>query len=157
MPLLNYTTAKPAQETLADIQEILAKWGVQGVLTEFEGRQVAAVSFRMQVGETPMAFKLPCNWRQVHSALQAHNAKRGYRRSSHGGKYKEKRIDDSEEQAIRVAWRIIKDWIEAQMALIEVNMATVPQVFLPYAVTKDGRTLAEKVLDNPGFLLGDGG
>ena len=54
------------------------------------------------------------------------------------------------QQAIWTAWRIIKDWIEAQLALVEV---TVPQVFLPYAVLRDGRALTEHVVDDPKFLL----
>ena len=33
---------------------------------------------------------------------------------------------------------------------------TIPQVFLPYAIMRDGRTLSEHVETNPGFLLGDG-
>ena len=31
-----------------------------------------------------------------------------------------------------------------------------PQVFLPYAIMKDGQTLSEHVAANPEFLLGDG-
>jgi hypothetical protein len=45
---------------------------------------------------------------------------------------------------VRTAWRIIKDWVQAQLALVEINMVTVPQVFLPYAIMQDGRTLWER-------------
>ena len=62
----------------------------------------------------------------------------------------------TDEQAIRVAWRIIHTWVKSQLALVEVNMATIPQIFLPYAIMSDGRTLSEHVETNPGFLLGDG-
>ncbi len=44
----------------------------------------------------------------------------------------------TKEQAARVAWRIIKDWVEAQIAIIDAGMATVTQVFLPYAQTPEG-------------------
>ncbi len=155
MALLNYSTYKKPEETLADIQAILSRWGVSAVMTEYEGRQVSAVSFKIVIEGKPMAFKLPCNWRKVHQILQEHNANRKHKGTGYGRRL-ERKIDDSEEQAISVAWRIIKDWIEAQMALVEVNMATVPQVFLPYAITKDGRTLAETILDDPSRLLGDG-
>ncbi len=153
MALLNYTTIKKPEETISDIQQMLSRWGVQAIMTEYEGRQVSSVSFKIQVGDQEMAFKMPCNWRQVHAVLKAHNLNRKRKRVGNYMKL-EKLINDSEEQAISVAWRIIKDWIEAQLALVEVNMATVPQVFLPYAITRDGRTLAEKVLDDPGLLLG---
>jgi hypothetical protein len=49
-----------------------------------------------------------------------------------------------------------KDWVEAQLPLVEVNMVTVPQVVLPYAIMRDGRKLSEHVATNPKFLLGDG-
>jgi hypothetical protein len=54
---------------------------------------------------------------------------------------------------VRVAWRVIKDWMEAQLALVEIRMVTIPQVFLPWAIMRDGRTLAEHVETNPTFLL----
>lgn len=157
MPLLNYTTAKDAQTTITEIQQILAQYDVSGIMTEFEGRNVSAVSFKMDIKGQTLVFKLPCNWRSVQAVLTAQNAERGYRRSHTTGRsYKEKPIDDSDEHSIRVAWRIIKDWVQAQMALVEVNMATVQQVFLPYAMTRDGRTLAEKIAEDPQILLGSG-
>jgi hypothetical protein len=40
----------------------------------------------------------------------------------------------------RVAWRIVKDWIEAQMAIVEAGQAEMAEVFLPYATIEDGTT-----------------
>lgn len=54
------------------------------------------------------------------------------------------------EQASRVGLRIVKDWIEAQMALISIGMATMEQVFLPYAQDNQGVTLYE-TLETGGF------
>ena len=51
---------------------------------------------------------------------------------------------------MRTAWRITKDWVEAQMAIVETKMVTLPQVFLPYAVTQNGQTVYEKILENGG-------
>ncbi len=59
-------------------------------------------------------------------------------------------------QAVRTAWRIVKDWVEAQMALVETKMASTTEVFLPYAIGRDGKTMFQKVVENPQFLLGDG-
>jgi hypothetical protein len=56
-----------------------------------------------------------------------------------------------------VAWRIVKDWVEVQLALIESGQATLPQLFLPHAVRADGRTLFEVVAADPHLLLGQGG
>lgn len=53
--------------------------------------------------------------------------------------------------------RIVKDWVRAQLALIESGQATLPQLFLPHAVRADGRTLFEVVAAEPQLLLGRGG
>jgi hypothetical protein len=42
------------------------------------------------------------------------------------------------------------------MALVETKMITAPQVFLPYAIIRDGKTLSETVAQNPQLLLGNG-
>ena len=36
------------------------------------------------------------------------------------------------QQAVRASWRILKDWVEAQMALLETGMVTMDEIFLPY-------------------------
>jgi hypothetical protein len=62
----------------------------------------------------------------------------------------------TEEHARDVSWRIIKDWVEAQMAIIETCMVTTARVFLPYAVTKNGQTVYEYFAGNTQLLLGEG-
>ena len=39
------------------------------------------------------------------------------------------------QQAIRTSWRILKDWVEAQMALLETGMVTMDEIFLPYMIS----------------------
>lgn len=145
MGLKNYTTIVPAEQTIGEIQKMLSDYGVSAMMTEYDGRQVSAVSFKMNVDGKTMAFRLPCNWRQVRAVFDKQRITKGYL------KHADRDLDN---QAIRTAWRIIQDWIEAQLALVEVNMVTIPQVFLPYTIMKDGRTLAETVNDDPSFLLG---
>lgn len=47
------------------------------------------------------------------------------------------------EQAERVAWRIIKDWIEAQMAILESKQVVFEEIFLPYMLNNKGQTFFE--------------
>ena len=49
------------------------------------------------------------------------------------------------EQALRVSWRILKDWVQAQMAIVDTKMVRLEQVLLPYAIMPDGRMLYERV------------
>jgi hypothetical protein len=145
MALLNYTTTIEPEQTISEIQKMLSRHGVTAMMTEYDGPQVAAVSFRLNIDGKPMGFRLPCNWRAVRQIFKEQGIT--------SVKHKDKSLDN---QAVRTAWRIIKDWVQAQLALVEVNMVTVPQVFLPYAIMKDGRTLSEHVASDPNFLLGEG-
>ena len=132
--LLNYTTSVAAEKSVAEIQAKLARAGAHQVLHEYDPEGViAAVAFRIKTEFGDMAFRMPADIDKVHAVL-----KRQFPR----GKYSER------QQAARVGWRIVKDWVEAQLALIETGMATIEQVFLPYwQGGTDGRTLYEVLRD----------
>lgn len=51
-----------------------------------------------------------------------------------------------------MAWRILKDWIEAQMTLLDIHMARFEEIFLPYIETQTGQTIYER-LEEKQFLL----
>lgn len=132
MPILNYTTKIAAHRTIGEIQQTLARAGARGVSVEYDQlHQPAAVTFVVEVSGQYVNFRLPSRWQGVLKALEE-DPKVPYRLTT-------------EEQARRVAWRIVKDWIEAQMAIIEAQLAELPEVFLPYAVhPESGRTLFEE-------------
>jgi len=144
MPLLNYTTQIDADKTAGEIARCLSLHGATSILTDYNKEEgfVEAISFKVEVGERTMGFRLPCDWKPVLDILEADK--------------KVPRAKVNREQAVRVAWRIVKDWVEAQMALVETQMATTQEVFLPYSIMPDGHTLAEHVSNDPTFLLGDG-
>jgi hypothetical protein len=54
----------------------------------------------------------------------------------------------TEAQAKRVAWRIVKDWVAAQMAIVDAQLADVAEVFLPYAITRTGLTVYQEAQKN---------
>lgn len=56
-------------------------------------------------------------------------------------------------QASKVAWRIIKNWIEAQLAIIEAGQAEFSQVFLPYTQNQGGKTLYEIIKEEKFKIL----
>lgn len=53
------------------------------------------------------------------------------------------------EQAHRTAWRIVKEWVVAQMALIETGMVDMEEVFLPYMLI--GNRTVYEVLSEGNF------
>jgi hypothetical protein len=141
MPILNYTTTISVQKTAGEIQEILARAGARSVLIEYGTDRIPeAVSFQVDLNGRPISFRLPSQWHGVLRALA---------KSAVAAKYK------TEEQARKVAWRIIKDWTEAQVAIIEAGAAELAEVFLPYLIDpKTNQTLFEDF--KGGYLLGPG-
>jgi hypothetical protein len=51
------------------------------------------------------------------------------------------KIKDTNGQAERTAWRNIRDWVMAQVAIIEAGMVLIEEVFFPYMTDSAGRTL----------------
>lgn len=47
-----------------------------------------------------------------------------------------------------MAWRIVKDWVEAQMAILESEMVQMEEIFLPYMVSASGQTFFEAYQNN---------
>lgn len=131
MAILNYTTGIATSITLGEIQELLAKAGAQAILQEFDRGVVTSLSFRMALPNGAVFFKLPCNVQGVHKSLMA--SKSANMRPKHR----------TIEQAARTAWRIVKDWVEAQLAMIEAEQADTIELFLPFAQGADGRTVYE--------------
>ena len=142
MPILNYTTQIDVEKTVGEVQRILGKHQAQSIKTDYEDSQVVALSFLLDIGGKKAGFRLPCDWRPVLQLMEQ------------DPKVPRRLCDQT--QAVRVAWRIIKDWVEAQMALVDTSMVKTEEVFLPYMMMKDGKTLAETMQTNPNFLLGDG-
>ena len=147
MPLLNYTSEVDADKSIAQISKMLGAHGAQKVMTDYKDGAISALSFALEVNGKMMGFRLPCDWRPVYEILTS-----GKRMYEEYDKRHARQQSEWKLQAVRTAWRIIKDWTEAQMALIDTTMVKTQDVFLPYTVMSDGRTLADNVNDGK-FLL----
>lgn len=131
MAILNYTTTIDPFKTIGEIHALLVKNGATNISTDYIDRIPASLTFLVELNGEFISFRLPSNHKGVYRALS--------KDPDVPKRYK------TEEQARRVAWRIVKDWTEAQMAIIQAGLATLPEVFLPYAVTGSGLTLYESV------------
>ena len=60
-------------------------------------------------------------------------------------------------QARKVAWRITKDWVEAQIAIVEAQLATLDQVMLPHLMVEGQRTLYAVYKDREQAAITAGG
>ena len=149
MALKNYTTNKTVGETAGDIMRILAEHGARRVMFEYsEGGDMKAVCFSIVTNYGEQGIRLPANVDRVQAVLkkQANDPKNRSRA----------RIDASAEQSARVAWRVVKDWLDSQLALLETEMVEMDQLFLPYFVNKNGQTLYE-IYATGQLMIGENG
>lgn len=132
-PLLNYTTQIEAIKTVGEIQGILAAHGAKSILIDYShDGTVEALAFKVLTAHGDVGIRLPIEPEAVLKVLTNQNRL---------GKVPRRYVTHA--QAVRVAWRIVKDWVAAQMAILETEMVKMEQIFLPYAVTKDGKTVYE--------------
>ena len=132
MSILASHTQVSAERTATEIQAALVRARASAVLTEYSADGVLThLSFRVDTRHGVMTFRLPANVDGVHSLLAANPTLR--------------RTHQTREHAARVAWRICKAWVVAQLAVVEAGMAELPEVFLPYAQHADGKTVWERV------------
>lgn len=140
MATLNYTTAVPVARTVGEVQQLLAEAGADAVATRYQDRQPVGVSFLLDTAHGQRHFDLPVNVVGVHKML-IEQGRTGQLKARPKGQARS--VLTTPEHAVRVAWRIAKDWLEAQLALIQAGMATLDQVMLPYLRVESGRTLYE--------------
>lgn len=137
MPLLNYTTKVDVYATLGAIQGQLVKHGAKKIMQDYDGDgHITALSFMVDTPAGPRGIRLPANVDAVHAVLHR------------------QKVKCDREQAERVAWRILKDWVEAQMAILESEMVQMDEIFLPYMVNQRGQTLFESYRSNQLLLEG---
>ena len=124
MPLLNYTTKVNAQKTVTEVMGLLVAKGATEVSIIYDNNQQPA-GLKWTVKSPRLGrvvFALPCNIDAVFVKLT------------------EQRVmvtapESRRQQAIRTSWRILKGWVEAQVALLETDMVTMDEIFLPYMLS----------------------
>jgi hypothetical protein len=140
MAILNYTTKIDSIKTIGEITQCLVAHGAKKIVSDYDDDGIPVqVTFHLMINDTLVAYTLPANYNGVLKAMERNK--------------KISRPMCTKEQAIRVSWRIIKDWVEAQMAIVEADLADMAEVFLPYALTKKGTTLYQEIKDSPGVLM----
>lgn len=125
MAIKNYTSAVDVYTSLGEIQGALAKAGASKIMVDYTGGTPAAVTFAIQTNQGMRGFSLPAS---VEGTLRV---------------FQRQKVKADRAQAERTAWRNIRDWVMAQMALIESCDTPLDQVFLPYMCDQQGHTLYE--------------
>jgi hypothetical protein len=156
LAILNYTTEISVEKTVMEIEKMLVQAGAEKILKDYDGSGIVAISFVIETDKGKMPVKLPMNARAVMQVINDQTEQYV------GAGYKKRRVVprsfyNDMDQARRVGWRIIKDWTESQLALIFLRMVKIQEIFLPYIIGINGKTLYEQIESQnfKGFLLED--
>ena len=105
MPIKNYTTKVSATQTVGEIQGILASHGARRVMMDYgPDGSVTAVTFGLDCCGEMRGFRLEAKLEGIMSVMS------------------KDRVKCDRKQAERIAWRNVKDWISAQVALVETEL-----------------------------------
>ncbi len=130
MKMRNYTTQVPWSRTVFEIEQLLTKYGATKLMKHYHGDgRIEALFFEIN----GMAYRLPSNSSRCAELLQK--------------EYPKRKKQAIEEQAERIVWRVIKDWIDAQLSLIHIGQVELQEIFLPYA-TDGNQTLYQKLKES---------
>jgi len=141
MAIANYTTSVPAIKSVGEIQGILVAHGAKSILINYaDNGVVESLSFIVKTPYGDMPIRLPTDAKAVLRVMEEQRVPRRYL---------------TYEQAVKVAWCIVKDWVRAQMAILETEMVKMEQIFLPYMAVSDDKTLYDAMVDKK-FYLGPG-
>jgi hypothetical protein len=128
------TTQINPMRTVSEIQELLAQYGASAILTEYQDKEVSAVSFRYNDGTEEVPYRLPCEWRAIKELLTK-KSKRGR---------PQKNLDY---EAKKIAWRQTRRWVEAQLAYLQAKQVKFDQAFLAYRLINPDQTLYERLVE----------
>lgn len=134
MAILNYTTQIDAEKTIGEIYQILLKAKAKEISFENDDKgDTTAVKFCIFFAGDLLWFRLAPNYMGVLEAMKRDKVQPRFLNLR---------------QSFNVGWRIIKDAIEAQMAIVQSNQGEIAEVFLPYAIDGDGRTVFSIFTEN---------
>ena len=139
MALKNAHSDISIDNIFAELQKTLAQHGAKQISYDYgdDGR-VHAAQFVIKVQNNRfIPIRLPARVEKAQAVLK---------RQWDAGIISHKRGKEKtygEEQAYRVAWKKILEWGQAQMALLEIEMVQLEEIFLPYMITRTGETFFE--------------
>lgn len=144
--LKNYTSEVPAITSMGKIEKYLVEAGATDISKKYENQVCIAIRFRMMVNLNPLFFELPAKVDACYKVLWA-EVKRPNAETK-------KRIS---QQAERTAWKIISDWVQVQLSMIQLEQAELLQVFLPYVFDPKTETTFFNKIKESGYkaLLGN--
>ncbi len=121
----NYTSETAAHITIARIEQRLIQCGVSGITKEYSPTgKISAIVFHIAVGGNRNSVRLPADESAVQQWLHAQWLKESPK--------SKKKLEDFAEQAERTAWKIMQEWTEIQLTMVQLQKKDFREVFLAY-------------------------
>jgi hypothetical protein len=140
----NYTTTITVEKTVMEIERMLATAGASKILKEYDTNgNIILLTFivKTDMGEIPIRLPL-----EIDKIILVFN-----------GLVKTRKLPQSyynnKPQALRVCWRILKDWLDAQLTLIQIDTAKMEQIFLPYVYDYHNNITMYQAIKDGGFQM----
>jgi hypothetical protein len=131
---LNYTTVVSADKSAAECLEVLRKYGAKRAGLAYGSDKIAmGISFVLDTRWGPRGYEIAVNAAGTYRALER--------------AVKNRDIDRrfaTPAQGQRVAWRVVKMWLESNLALVESGLQETEKVFFPYMLLAPDHTLFEE-------------
>jgi hypothetical protein len=126
------TTEVPVHRTIGEVQSALVRAGAKRISQNYnQTGDITGMVFSLELpGPKLVHFDLPVRTERIFQKLQSTRKKVNA---------SAKTVDN--ETAHRVAWRQLLRWVEAQLAMVDTGMCQAHEVFMPYAIDGQGRTM----------------
>lgn len=141
MVVRNYTTKIHVEKTVMEIEQILIKFGARGIYKDYQGSKLSGIMFYLIKDGHKIPFKIPMNIEKSRTIIT---------KAVREGKLPKRFLEEPlrSEQGERVVWRIIKDWIDSQLSLLEMEFADAIEILLAYAYNVvEQKTMYQKFIE----------
>ena len=133
----NHTSTVPAVRSVQHIKEQLVKAGAIKIIEDYDrSGSLTGLYFVLQLKDgTQVPFRIPAQIEAIRRRFRT-----GHKLTS------EEKI---KAQAERTAWKILSDWVDIQLTLIELEQVDPLEVFLAYVYDQHkNQTFFEKIKNN---------
>ena len=140
--LKNYTSQIPVSRSITYIETKLIQNGARQILKFYDAAgKTTGICFVVQLNGVDIPYKLPARVANCEKILLANLSNRARPETI-------KKIPD---QSMRTAWKILSDWVDAQMAMIELAQVEFTEVFMPYIYNHQSQQTCFEAMKQKGF------
>jgi hypothetical protein len=138
----NYTSSVSSEKSVSQIEITLVRHGAKNIFKTYEDKSLNGIAFTMPINGKDIPFKIPARTANIEKRML-----------SSIKKPRKGTIDKIKQQSARTAWKILLEWVQIQMTLIDMDQADFMEVFMPYIYdSKSQQTFFDR-FKNDGFKL----